>query len=69
MSAPHRANRQAPKPQEGRPLRRDHRRWQVERLCAWLQPFRRVRVRHDDHAHNDLGFVWLGCIVILLRWY
>jgi hypothetical protein len=28
-----------------------------------------VLVRHEYHAQNYLGFVWLGCIVILLRWY
>jgi transposase len=69
MIAPHRGNRTAPKTQDGRPLRRDQRRWKVERLFAWLQNFRRVSVRHEYRAENYLGFVCLGCILILLRWY
>ena len=35
LIAPHRSNRQKPKTQEGRPLRRYKRRWKVERLFAW----------------------------------
>ena len=69
LIAPHRANRRRPKTQDGRPLRRYKRRWQVERLFAWLQNFRRVLVRHEYHAENYLGFVHLGCILILLRCY
>jgi transposase len=69
LIAPHRANRKRPKTQDGRPLRRYKRRWKVERLFAWLQNFRRVLVRHEYHATNFLGFVHLGCIMILLRWY
>ena len=69
LSAPHRAHRQAPRTQDGRPRRRYKRRWKVERLCAWRQNFRRVLVRHEYHGEDDLGFVSLGCIIILLRWY
>jgi transposase len=69
LMAPHRANRKTPKTQDGRPLRRYKRRWNVERLCAWLQNFRRILVRHGYHAGNYLGFVQLGCTIILLRWY
>jgi transposase len=69
LMAPHRANRPRPKTQDGRPLRRDKRRGKVARLFAWRQNFRRVLVRHEYQAANDLGFVQLGCILILLRWY
>src|SRR5919108_1775 len=69
MIAPHRVKRKKPKTQDGRPLRRYKRRWKVERLFAWLQNFRRVLVRHEYYAENSLGFVHLGCMVILLRWY
>ncbi len=62
-----RPGRRKRKPQDGRPLRRYRRRWKVERLFAWLQNFRRLVVRYEYHADNFLGFVWLGCIVILLR--
>jgi transposase len=67
MIAPHRRNRTRPKTQDGRPLRRYHRRWKIERLFAWLGNFRRLVVRYERHALNYLGFVHLGCILILLR--
>jgi transposase len=67
MIAPHRRNRKRPKTQDGRPLRRYKRRWKVERLFAWLGNFRRLVVRYERHALNYLGFVQLGCILILLR--
>jgi transposase len=67
MIAPHRAGRSRPPTQDGRELRRYRRRWKVERLFAWLLRFRRVATRWDLHAENFLGFVHLGCLVILLR--
>jgi transposase len=69
MIAPHRTNRTQPATQDGRPSRRYRRRWKVERLCAWWQNFRRLVVRHKYHAENFLGFVHLGCCLILLRCY
>jgi transposase len=69
LIAPRRANRKRPNTQDGRPRRRYQRRWKVERLFAWLQNFRRVLVRHAYHAENFLGFVHLGCILMLLRCY
>ena len=50
-------------------LRRYRRRWKIERLFAWLQNFRRLITRHEHEVANFLGFVQLGCIVILLRQY
>lgn len=68
LIAPHRLDwRKRPKTQDGRPLRRYKRRWKVERLFAWLQNFRRILVRYEYHADNFLGFVHLGCMMILLR--
>ncbi len=64
--APHRRTRQKPKTQDGRKLRRYKRRWKVERLFAWLGNFRRLVVRYEHKVNNFLGFVHLGCIVILL---
>jgi transposase len=64
--APHRKNR-VHKTQDGRPLRRYKRRWRVERLFAWLYCFRRLVVRWEVRAENWLGFVQLGCVLILLR--
>ena len=69
LIAPHRENRSKPRTQDGRALRRYRRRWKVERLFAWLQNFRRLVVRYEYHVENFLGFVHLGCMLILLRRY
>lgn len=69
LIAPHRDNRSRPATQDGRTLRRYCRRWKVERLFAWLQNFRRLVVRYEYHVENFLGFVHLGCMLILLRRY
>jgi transposase len=68
MIAPHRRNRKKPKTQDGRKLRCYKRRWKIERLFAWLGNFRRLVVRYERRVENYLGFVRLGCIVILLRY-
>lgn len=51
----------------GRKLRRYKRRRKIERLLAWLGNFRRLVVRYERRVENYLGFVKLGCLVILLR--
>ena len=66
MISPNRSNRKK-KTQDGRPLRRYVRRWKVERLFAWLQNYRRLVTRYERHAENFQGFVYLGCLCILLR--
>ena len=66
LIAPNRSNRRV-KTQDGRPLRRYRRRWKIERLFAWLYNFRRLVTRWEYDVVNFLGFVQLGCIVILLR--
>jgi transposase len=66
LIAPHRSNRKV-NTQDGRSLRRYRRRWKVERLFAWLHNFRRLVNRWEYDVTNFLGFVQLGCIVILLR--
>ena len=53
--------------QDGRPLRRYRRRWKVERLFAWLKRFRRIATRWERKTENYLGFLHLGCALILLR--
>ena len=67
MIAPHRCNRKKPKTQDGRVLWRYKRRWQIERLFAWLHNFRRIATRYERQLQNYLGFVHLGYIRILLR--
>jgi len=65
LIAPNRRKRK--RTQDGRPLRRYLRRWKVERLFAWLKNFRRLSGRWERHAHNFLGMVQLGCMLIRLR--
>jgi transposase len=66
LIAPNRVNRKN-FTQDRRPLRRYRRRWKVERLFGWLQSFRRIVIRYERHAENFLGFVHLGCLVLLVR--
>jgi transposase len=66
LIAPRNPTHRRPK-QDGRALRRYKRRWLVERLFAWPKRFRRIALRWDRKATNFLGFVQLGCAVILLR--
>jgi transposase len=63
-----RPNRKQAKTQQGQRLRRDQQCWRVERLIASLQHFRLIVVRYADEPGHYLGFVHLGCRVILLRW-
>jgi transposase len=39
-------------------------RWVVERTFAWLNQFRRLRVRYDKRADIHTAFLSLGCAVI-----
>ena len=66
LIAPHHRNRKN-KTQDGRRLRRYHRRWRIERLFAWLQNFRRLFTRYEHHAENFLGMLHLGGCLIMLR--
>jgi hypothetical protein len=67
LISPHWFNRQRSRTQDGRPLRRYKRSWKIERLFAWLQNLHHILVRYEYHAENYLGFVQLGCMMILLR--
>jgi transposase len=69
MIASHKSNRKKPKTQDGWNLWRYKRRQKFERLFAWQQNYRRILVRYKLHHANYLGFVHLGCILILLRAY
>ena len=65
MIAPNRCNRS--RSQDRRKLRRYRRRWKVERLFAWMHNFRRLVTRWEYHVENFLGFVQLGCLLMLFR--
>jgi transposase len=67
MIAPNLSSRKV-KSQDGRPLRRYKRRWRIERLFAWLQNYRAIQTRHTRKLVNYLGFILIGCILILLRY-
>ena len=66
MIAPHRCNRKN-RTQDGRALRRYHRRWKIERLFAWLQNYRRLVVRWEYRLDNFLGMLHFACALILMR--
>lgn len=68
MIAPHRSRRRC-STQDGRQLRRYRRRWQVERVFAWLHNFRRLVTRWEFHIENFFGMVRLGCLKLLLRYF
>jgi len=42
-------------------------RWVVERTFAWLNQFRRLRVRYEKRADIHEAFLALGCILICWR--
>lgn len=39
-------------------------RWVVERTLAWLNQFRRLRIRYERRADIHLAFLHLGCALI-----
>ena len=67
MIAPHRRHRRKPRTQDGRKLRRYRKRWKIEQLFAWLGNFGRLLVRWEGHVEHFLGFVHLGCMLILRK--
>src|SRR6266536_291665 len=44
-------------------------RWVVERSFAWLNQFRRLRVRYEKRADIHEAFLSLGCILICQRFF
>ena len=42
-------------------------RWVVERTFAWLNQFRRLRVRYEKRADIHEAFLSLGCVVVCWR--
>jgi len=66
LIAPNRRGRKR-RTQDGRQLRRDRKRWKVERLVAWMQNFRQLVTRWEYHIENFLGFVRLACLDLVLR--
>ena len=67
LICPHRRHRVPPPLQDGRKLRRDKRRWKVERTCAWFGNFRRLVVRWERHLTMYQAFFHMACLLITLR--
>ena len=67
LICPHKRNRVRPATQDGRALRRYHRRWIVERTNAWLGNFRRLVVRYDRSLTIYGAFFHIACFMIVLR--
>jgi transposase len=42
-------------------------RWVVERTHAWLNRFRRLKIRYEREAEVHLAFLELGCALICWR--
>jgi transposase len=66
---PHRRNRKKNRAKDSRKLRHYRKRYKVERFFSWLHNFIRTLVRHEYKALNDLAFVVLGCMKIILRYF
>ena len=43
-------------------------RWVVERTLAWLNRFRRLKVRYERRADIHQAFLTLGCVMICLNY-
>jgi transposase len=69
LITPHRSNRKRPPRQDGRSLRRYSRRYKVERSISWLFTLKRLLVRHEYHEHLFEGFLQLGCLFTILKWF
>jgi transposase len=67
LRCPHRNTRKRPPWQDGRKLRRDKRRWKVERTLAWFGNFRRLVVRWERHITMYRAFFPVACLLITLR--
>lgn len=65
----HRKNRQKPATQDRRKARRLKRRYRVERTISWLFTNRRLVVRYEYYPHLFKGFVELGCVFTILKWF
>lgn len=69
LICPHRRSRKKPPLQDGRSLRRYKRRYKVERTISWIMNLRRLVTRYEYHDYLFQGFVELGCLFIILKWF
>jgi len=69
-SVPHippKARAAQPLPPPGAPDRHPPRRWVVEVAPAWFNRFRRLLIRWEKQADNDLPLVQLAAVLIIYR--
>lgn len=52
-----------------RRLRRNKRRWMVERCLAWLKAYPRIRRRGEYYAQHFETFLLLACCLIWIKFY
>jgi transposase len=64
---PQRAKRNAAQQHVDEDTHLGHARWVIERTFAWLNQFRRLRVRHERRSDIHQAFLTLGCILICFR--
>jgi transposase len=64
---PARRNNTVATHQDGRKMRRDKRRWIIERSNSWLQTFRRLVVRYERSAQIYAALVHMACALITLK--
>lgn len=69
LICPHRRGRKKPSTQDGRALRRYCRRYKVERTISWLLNLRRLVVRYEYYDHLFEGFLQLGCLFTIIKWF
>lgn len=69
LICPHRRGRKKPPLQDGRSLRRYRRRFKIERTISWLFNLRRLVVRYEYHDHLFEGFLQLGCLFMIMKWF
>lgn len=69
LICPHRHGRKKPPLQDGRALRRYSRRFKVERTISWLMNLRRLVVRYEYHDYLFEGFLQLGCLFTIIKWF
>lgn len=67
LVARHRRGRKRPPTADGRRLRRQKRRWKVERTFAWLHSYRRVVTRFEKRVDLYDGFVHLALAFMCLN--
>jgi transposase len=64
---PRRQNHRVATHQDGRKLRRDKRRWIIERTNSWRQHFRRLVARYERQVKNFEALVHWACALVTLK--